>query len=222
MRNRLLDEGRSRRALAAALEAMDVESAAIRATRDAVRESLPVAMDLIGRAVGRVIVSGLGKSGHIGAKIAATLASTGTPAQFVHSAEALHGDSGVVSHGDVAILISYSGETAEVCHFGHMLAAKSVPVIALTGRADSALGRLAKVVLNVGVEREADPLNLAPTASTAATLAVGDALAAGLMASSGFNADDFAVRHPGGSLGLQLGNGRPMATGQESDPRTTI
>lgn len=198
----------SQRALAAALEAMDVESAAIRTTRDAVRGVLPAAIETIQQARGRVVVSGLGKSGHIGAKIAATLASTGTPAQFVHSAEALHGDSGMVAENDVAILISYSGETAEVCQFGLMLAAKAVPIIALTGCPDSTLARQAQVVLSIAVEREADPLSLAPTASTAATLAVGDALAAGLMAASGFNAEDFATRHPGGSLGAQLTFGR--------------
>jgi arabinose-5-phosphate isomerase len=202
----------SRRALTAALEAMDVESAAIQAARDAVRDALPTAMKLIMQSHGRVIVSGLGKSGHIGSKIAATLASTGTPAQFVHSAEALHGDSGMAIVGDVAILISYSGETLEVCQFGAMLAARSVPVIALTEGLDSTLGRLATVVLSVSVEREADPLNLAPTASTTVALAVGDALAAGLMAASGFNADDFARHHPGGSLGSKLGTGAVLAS----------
>lgn len=198
-----------RRALAAALEALDVESAAIRSARDAVQDALPMAMTLIMQTPGRVIVSGLGKSGHIAHKIAATLASTGTPAQFVHATEALHGDSGMAVEGDVAILLSYSGETAEVCQFCMMLASRSVPVIALTGRPGSTLGRLAQVTLPVGVEREADPLNLAPTASTTAALAVGDALAAGLMAASGFNADDFARHHPGGSLGSRLAAATP-------------
>lgn len=195
---------------------MAVESAAILTTRDAVRDSLPAAIELVQKARGRVVVSGLGKSGHIGAKIAATLASTGTPAQFVHSAEALHGDSGMVADDDVAILISYSGETVEVCHFGRMLSARSVPIIAITGRADSLLAKQAHVVLSVVVEREADPLSLAPTASTAATLAVGDALAAGLMAASGFGAADFALRHPGGSIGSQLA-GEASASDGKSD-----
>lgn len=192
------------RGLAAALRAMDVESAAIAHTREVVREVLPDAIELIRKASGRVVVSGLGKSGHIGAKIAATLASTGTPALFVHAAEALHGDSGAVTEQDVAILISYSGETAEVCQFGRMLAAAQVPVIAMTGRAGSTLALQSDVVLSIAVEREADPLNLAPTASTTATLAVGDALAVALMVISGFGVDDFALRHPGGSLGAQL------------------
>jgi arabinose-5-phosphate isomerase len=183
---------------------MDVESAAISSTREAIRTVLPEALELIRLTSGRVIVSALGKSGHIGAKIAATLASTGTPAQFVHAAEALHGDSGAVAPGDIAILISNSGETAEVCLFSRMLEAQSIPVIAMTGNVDSQLARSAKVVLPIAVEREADPLNLAPTASTAATLAVGDALAAGLMITSGFSADDFAARHPGGALGVKL------------------
>lgn len=194
----------SARALAAALAAMSVESAAIAHARDAARTTLPRAVELVRAARGRVVVSGLGKSGHIGAKIAATLVSTGTPAQFVHAAEALHGDSGAVTDGDVAILISYSGETAEVCRFGRMLVARSVPVIAMTGRPSSTLACQSALVLSIAVEREADPLGLAPTASTACTLALGDALAAALMAASGFSAADFATRHPGGALGARL------------------
>lgn len=199
-------------ALAAADRAMAIEADAITGTRVAVREQLPLAIDLLRQARGRVIVSGLGKSGHIGAKMAATLASTGTPAFFVHSSEALHGDSGMAQAGDVAILISYSGETAEVVHFARMLKARGVSLIAMTGRPGSTLASLADVHLSIAVEREADPLDLAPTASTASTLAVGDALAAALMTWSGFGPDDFAVRHPGGSLGRQLlGDGEVQA-----------
>lgn len=194
-------------ALEAAERAMSIESDAIARTRVEVREALPHAIDLLRGTTGRVIVSGLGKSGHIGSKVAATLASTGTPAFFVHSTEALHGDAGMATPGDVAILISYSGETAEVCQFGRMLRALGVRLIAMTGRPQSTLAQLAEVHLSIAVEREADPLNLAPTASTASTLAVGDALAAALMTWSGFGSDDFALRHPGGSLGRQLLDG---------------
>ncbi len=191
-------------ALVAADRAMAVESEAIAATRQAVRPALAEALRLLSRTRGRVVVSGLGKSGHIGSKIAATLASTGTPAFFVHSAEALHGDSGMVTPEDVTILISYSGETAEVCHFARMVLARGVPVIAMTGRPESTLATLAQVHLSIHVEREADPLGLAPTASTASTLALGDALAAGLMTLKGFGSDEFATFHPGGALGRQL------------------
>ncbi len=191
-------------ALDAADRAMAVEARAIARTRIAVRDALPHAIDLLRSARGRVIVSGLGKSGHIGAKMAATLASTGTPAFFVHSAEALHGDSGMATADDVAILISYSGETAEVCQFGRMLKDIGTRLIAMTGVPESSLAKLADVSLSIAVEHEADPLDLAPTASTASTLAVGDALAAALMTWSGFSPSDFARRHPGGSLGRQL------------------
>ena len=191
-------------ALAAADRAMAIESDAIAATRAAVKAELPTALRLLAGTRGWVVVSGLGKSGHIGSKIAATLASTGTPAFFLHSAEALHGDSGMATPDDVAILISYSGETAELCHVARMLAARGVPVIAMTGRPQSTLAGLARVHLSIHVESEADPLGLAPTASTASTLALGDALAAGLMTLSGFTAEQFATFHPGGSLGRQL------------------
>ena len=199
-----LSQGKRSTAVEAALHAMDIESGAIARARDLVRAALPAAIELLSAAKGRVVVSGLGKSGHIGAKIAATLASTGTPAQFVHSTEALHGDSGMVREGDVAIFISNSGETADVCQFGRMLSERGVPIIAMTGDEGSTLARLARVVLSIDVEREADPLGLAPTASTAATLAIGDALASALMTVSGFTEADFALRHPGGSLGAQL------------------
>lgn len=192
------------KALEAADHAMSIESRAITFTRGAVRESLPDAIDLLRAVPGRVLVSGLGKSGHIGSKMAATLASTGTPSFFIHAVEALHGDAGMATSDDVAILISYSGETAEVCQFAQMLRAIGVPLIAMTGRPASTLAARATVHLSIEVEREADPLNLAPTASTAATLALGDALAAALMVWSGFAPGDFAKRHPGGSLGRQL------------------
>lgn len=191
-------------ATATALEALTAEATAIEQVVERVRDSLPAALELLASARGRVIVSGIGKSGHVGAKMAATFASTGTPAQFIHSAEALHGDSGMAVPGDVAILISHSGRTAEVCQFARMLKARAIPVIAMAGPADSPLARIADVHLSIAVAREADPLNLAPTASTTCALAIGDALASGLMTLGGFTPEDFAVFHPGGSLGEQL------------------
>ncbi|MDR1432455.1 MAG: SIS domain-containing protein [Propionibacteriaceae bacterium] len=191
-----------------ALSALDIEASALSVAKARVSGQMAAALELLHRAAGRVIVSGIGKSGHIGAKIAASLASTGTPAFFIHSTEALHGDSGMVTGDDAAILISNSGETAEVLAFGQMLAAWGVPIIALTGGEGSTLAKLAKVTLDVSVAAEADPLGLAPTASTTCTLAVGDALAAGLMAINGFTPGDFHQRHPGGSLGKLLDDGR--------------
>ncbi|SJM59592.1 Arabinose 5-phosphate isomerase [Actinomycetales bacterium JB111] len=162
---------------------------------------------------GKVVVSGLGKSGLIGAKIAATLASTGTSAHFVHAADALHGDSGAVSSEDVALLISNSGTTAEVCRFASMLGGWGVPVIAMTGDAGSTLARAAAVVLDISVPGEADPLGLAPTSSSLVTLAAGDALAACLMTTAGFTAADFGARHPGGALGERTAPTRDSALG---------
>jgi arabinose-5-phosphate isomerase len=198
----------SAEALASAVEAarlaLALEARSIERTSERLGDALPAAIALMARTRGRILVSGLGKSGLIGAKIAATLASTGTPAQFVHAAEALHGDSGAATPDDAAVLISNSGETFEVCYFARMLQHLGVPIITMAGREDSTLAHAAEVFLDISVEREADPLGLAPTASTATTLAVGDALAAGLMTLSGFTAEDFAVRHPGGSLGAHL------------------
>jgi arabinose-5-phosphate isomerase len=190
--------------LEAARRSLEIESASVAALLDSIGPGFVAALGLIRQARGRVVVSGIGKGGHVGAKIAATLASTGTAAFFVHATEALHGDAGMVTADDVAILISNSGETAEVCQFALLLAERGVPIISMTSRETSSLGRLAKAHLPVGVAREADPLNLAPTASTTATLAMGDALAAALMAASGFRAEDFARNHPGGSLGERL------------------
>lgn len=192
-------------AVAVAREAMLIEARSIERASEHLAPGLIDAIELLRNVRGRVLVSGLGKSGHIGAKIAATLTSTGTPAQFVHSAEALHGDSGAARGDDAAILISNSGETLEVCRFASMLSAWNVPIIAMTSNPASTLARSAQVHLDIGVEREADPLDLVPTASIAVTLAIGDALAAGLMIVSGFTPEDFAARHPGGSLGAELG-----------------
>lgn len=192
-------------AVAVGVTAMRIEAEAVAVAAERVAPELADAIRLIRAARGRVLVSGLGKSGHIGAKMAATLASTGTPAQFVHSSEALHGDSGTATPDDVAILISNSGETAEVNHFATMLKAWGVPRIAMTSRPSSTLARLCDVHLDIRVEREADPLGLAPTSSATVTLAIGDALAAALMTMSGFTSEEFAKRHPGGSLGAKLG-----------------
>lgn len=153
---------------------------------------------------GRLVVMGMGKSGHVGRKIAATLASTGTPAMFVHPAEAHHGDLGMVTPGDVVLAISNSGESEELTALLPVLKRLGVPLLAMTGRAESALGRYADVVLDSAVEQEACPLNLAPTASTTTQMALGDALAVALLELRGFKAEDFARSHPGGSLGRKL------------------
>ncbi len=153
---------------------------------------------------GRVVVSGMGKSGHIARKIAATLASTGTPALFVHPAEAAHGDLGMVTEADVMIAISNSGESEELLAIVPVIKRLGAKLISMTGRPESSLARLADVHLDVAVEKEACPLNLAPTASTTATLALGDALAVALLDARGFKEEDFARSHPGGSLGRRL------------------
>ena len=151
-----------------------------------------------------MVVSGIGKSGHIGRKIAATLASTGTPAMFVHPAEAAHGDLGMITHDDVFIAISYSGEAGELMAIAPIIKRMGTRLIAITGNPVSSLAKLADVHLNVHVEKEACPLNLAPTASTTTTLALGDAIAVALLDARGFREDDFARSHPGGALGRRL------------------
>ena len=151
-----------------------------------------------------MIVSGMGKSGHIGNKIAATLASTGTPAQFVHPAEAYHGDMGMVTRSDAALLMSNSGTTSEITALLPLLKRLGIPIIAMTGNASSTLATAADVHLNIGVSEEACPLDLAPTASTTANLVMGDALAIALLEQRGFTAEDFAFTHPGGALGRRL------------------
>jgi arabinose-5-phosphate isomerase len=153
---------------------------------------------------GRIVVTGMGKSGHIGGKIAATLASTGTPSFFVHPGEASHGDVGMITREDVVLALSNSGETAEILTILPVIKRLGVPLIAFTGNADSALGRIATVHLDIRVPAEACPLNLAPTASTTAALAVGDALAVALLKARGFTEEDFARSHPAGALGRRL------------------
>jgi arabinose-5-phosphate isomerase len=153
---------------------------------------------------GRVVVTGMGKSGHIGGKIASTLASTGTPAFFMHPGEASHGDLGMITKDDVVIAISNSGESDEIVKILPQLKRRGTPIIAMTGRADSTLSQAATVHLDTAVAKEACPLNLAPTASTTATLALGDALAVALLDARGFGEEDFAMHHPAGSLGRRL------------------
>jgi arabinose-5-phosphate isomerase len=162
------------------------------------------AVHAILKVTGRVVVMGMGKSGHVGRKITATLASTGTPAMFVHPAEASHGDLGMVKDTDLVIAISNSGESDELAAILPVLKRQGVPLVALTGGADSTLADHADIVLNTGVLKEACPLNLAPTASTTAQMAMGDALAVALLDARGFKAEDFARSHPGGALGRRL------------------
>ncbi len=187
-----------------ARETLEIEAAAILGLRERIGAGFARAVGLMLRVPGRVVVMGMGKSGHIGRKMAATLASTGTPAMFVHPAEASHGDLGMITAADVVIAISNSGESEELTSILPVLKRLGVPLIALTGNPDSTLGRHADEVLDTAVEKEACPLNLAPTASTTAQLALGDALAVALLDARGFKAEDFARSHPGGALGRKL------------------
>jgi arabinose-5-phosphate isomerase len=187
-----------------ARQVIHAEAEALLALEDRVGEEFLDAVRIIARAPGRVIVSGIGKSGIIGRKIAATLTSTGTPAIFLHPVEGLHGDLGIVGRGDVAILISKSGESSELTALTEYLSRQGVAILAMTGRADSALARTATVILDCAVTEEACPHDLAPTTSTTVTLALGDALAVALLLHKGFTREDFAQLHPGGALGRKL------------------
>jgi arabinose-5-phosphate isomerase len=187
-----------------ARRALGIEAEAVRALLDKIDERFARACELCLACQGRVVVTGMGKSGHIGGKIAATLASTGTPAFFLHPAEASHGDLGMITRTDVVLAISNSGETPEVVLLLPHLKRLGVPLIVMTGGLGSTLARAASVVLDVSVPEEACSLNLAPTASTTATLAMGDALAVALLDARGFTEKDFAHSHPGGSLGRRL------------------
>ena len=183
---------------------IELEAEAVAALAARIDEGFARACQLMLACAGRVVVVGMGKSGHIGGKIAATLASTGTPAFFVHPGEASHGDLGMITPPDVVIAISNSGETAEILTILPMIKRMGAKLISLTGNPQSSLARQADVNLNVGVALEACPLNLAPTSSTTATLVMGDALAVALLKSRGFTPDDFARSHPGGKLGRRL------------------
>ena len=190
--------------LGSAQRTVEIEIAALRRLQGQLNGSFARACELMIACQGRVVVTGMGKSGHVGGKIAATLASTGTPAFFLHPAEAGHGDLGMITRNDVVLALSNSGETAELLMLLPHVKRLGVPLIAMSGRADSTLARAADVALDVSVEQEACPLNLAPTASTTASLALGDALAVALLEARGFSAEDFARAHPGGTLGRQL------------------
>jgi arabinose-5-phosphate isomerase len=183
---------------------LDIEARAIAALVDRLDQQFVRAVDLLYNCRGKVVVAGMGKSGLIGQKIAATLASTGTPAFFLHPAEGIHGDLGMLARGDLLIGISNSGETDEMLKLLPFVKRLDVPVIALTGRPNSTLGKNSDVALDVSVVEEACPLGLAPTASTTAALAMGDALAVALFQKRGFKQDDFAQFHPGGTLGRRL------------------
>jgi len=181
-----------------------VEALALSVMADRVDDSFERAIDLILRSPGRVIVSGMGKSGLVGQKIASTMASTGTPAFFLHPAEGIHGDLGMIMTGDVVIAISNSGETEEILRILPSIKRLGAPLVAMSGNPASNLARSSDVFLDVSVSEEACPLGLAPTASTTAVLAMGDALAVALLVKRGFKAEDFAIFHPGGALGKKL------------------
>ncbi len=180
------------------------EATAILATLDHIDENFAKAVDMIYQCKGKVIVTGVGKSGHIGRKIAATLASTGTPAFFLNPLDAYHGDLGMVSGEDIVVAISYSGNTDELLRIIPTLLERQVPIVGISGDANSLLAQYSIVHLNIFVEREADPLNLAPTTSTTVTLVMGDALACALEQKRNFKSEDFARFHPGGNLGRRL------------------
>ncbi len=191
-------------ALALAHTTFEIEAAAVLGLKNRVGPEFGRAVQLVLNCGGRVVVMGMGKSGHIGRKIAATLASTGTPAMFVHPAEASHGDLGMITGADVLLAVSNSGEVQELTGILPVIKRQGVPLLAMTGGKQSTLARHADVVLDTSVEKEACPLNLAPTASTTAQLAMGDALAVALLDARGFREEDFARSHPGGALGRKL------------------
>jgi arabinose-5-phosphate isomerase len=192
------------RALRLAQETFEIEAAAVQGLKTRTNHAFARAVELILGIRGRVVVMGMGKSGHIGRKIAATLASTGTPAMFVHPAEASHGDLGMIKPVDLVLAISNGGESEEITVILPVFKRLGVPLVAMTGGRDSTLARHADIVLDCGVEKEACPLNLAPTASTTAQLALGDALSVALLDARGFRTEDFARSHPGGALGRKL------------------
>ena len=202
------DAKTAQRAVELACNTLQIEADAILALKnrlsDSADDSFVQAVALLMHGTGRVVVSGIGKSGHIARKIAATLASTGTPALFVHAAEALHGDLGMITEHDVVIAISNSGEAAEFIAIIPIIKRMGAKLIAITGNESSRLAKLSDIHLNARVDKEACPLNLAPTASTTVTLALGDALAVALLDAHGFREEDFARSHPGGALGRRL------------------
>ena len=183
---------------------LDIESAAIKDLKGTLNKSFVEACEACGNCKGKIIVMGLGKSGHIADKIAATFASTGTPAFFIHPSEAIHGDLGMIDKEDIVLILSYSGETEEIVSLIPIIKNMGITIIALTGNKKSKLSNEATINLNVEVKEEACPMNLAPTASTTAALAMGDAIAVALLEKKGFTKEDFAKSHPGGVLGKKL------------------
>lgn len=192
------------RIIESAKEVLEIEANSILRLKNNIGEDFDKAIDILYNCKGRVIVTGMGKSGLIGKKIAATMSSTGTPAYFLHPAESTHGDSGVITRNDVIIAISNSGETQELMNLLPLIKRFGCPMIGMTGNVNSTLARTSEVVLDISVEREADTLGKAPTASTTATLAMGDALAVCLMEKKGFTKEDFLMFHPSGKLGKGL------------------
>jgi arabinose-5-phosphate isomerase len=197
-------ESNAERAIALAKETFDIEAAAVLGLKERVGPEFAKAVAMVLATHGRMVIMGMGKSGHIGRKIAATLASTGTPAMFVHPAEASHGDLGMIISTDLVLAISNSGESPEITAVLPVLKRLGTPVIAMTGNPQSTMAKHAALWLDSGVAKEACPLNLAPTASTTAQLALGDALAVALLDARGFREEDFARSHPGGILGRKL------------------
>ncbi|MBY0545126.1 MAG: KpsF/GutQ family sugar-phosphate isomerase [Gammaproteobacteria bacterium] len=185
-------------------EVIRIEAEAVSALSERIDKTFAHACDYLLKCEGRIVVLGMGKSGHIGSKIAATLASTGSPAFFVHPGEASHGDLGMITAHDVVLALSYSGETKEVLFILPLIKRLGIPLVTITGNPQSTIALAANVNLNASVKQEACPLGLAPTSSTTATLAMGDALAIALLQARGFTAEDFALAHPGGSLGKRL------------------
>jgi len=186
------------------LQVLDIEAKAILGLKERMSEAFVSAVNLIRACEGKLVVTGMGKSGQIGRKIASTFSSTGTPAVFLHPAESAHGDLGILEDGDVILALSYGGETPELAPILAFALRKDIPLIAITGNVNSTLAKAAKATLNVSVSAEACPLNLAPTASSTASLAMGDAMAMAVLMEKGFSPEEFAEYHPGGSLGYRL------------------
>lgn len=184
-----------------AKEVLDIEANSILRLKNSIGEEFEKAVEIMYNCKGRIIITGMGKSGHIGRKIAATLTSTGTPSYFLHPAESTHGDSGIITRNDVVIAISNSGETQELLNLLPLIKRFGVTLIGMTGKLDSTLAHSSDIALDISVEKEACPLNKAPTASTTATLAMGDALAVCLLEKRGFTKEDFLIFHPSGALG---------------------
>lgn len=190
--------------LTQAIEVLDIEAEAVLSLKSRINDRFMKAVELISNCQGKLVVTGIGKSGHIGRKLSSTFASTGTPSVFLHPAESAHGDLGILAPQDVVLAISYGGESRELMTVLNYVARKGLPLIAMTGKLESTLAQSAQVTLDISVKKEACPHNLAPTASSTATLALGDALAMSVLVQKGFAPSDFAEVHPGGSLGAKL------------------